>query len=177
MKKPILLFLMIVVLVTPCSLRGQSLTGGGVKPTKVLESGDSVLEAMVSGKPIRVVITTYRVDLGATRPTPPPTGEGNTNCTYSRFPCSQVSNLRIWVAGNRLFVPRSVFADIADVGNMSMASEGGVNILTLVGGDGSEAYSVKVFFGVDRVKKREFYGLESNKVLQVTTYQPLPVFD
>ena len=176
MMKNALLCLMILVF-SSTSLSSQSQTTGEGKPTKVALSGESELETKVSGKTIRVVISTFRVNLGSSSPTPPPTGEGKTNCTYSRFPCNQVSNVRIWVAGKRLFVPRSVFADRADIGNMGVTSEGGMNVLTLVGGDASEGYTFKVFFGTDRVKKRELYDAESNSLLQVTTYLPPPVLD
>jgi hypothetical protein len=159
------------------SFSGQSQTANEVKPTKIALSGDSELETKVAGKTIRVVVSTYKVDLGSPNPTPPPTGEGKTNCTFSRFPCNQISNVRIWVAGKKLFVPRSVFADRADVGNMRIASEAGMYVLTLDGGDASEGYSLKVFFDAGHVKKRELYDVESNSLLQVTTYLPPPVLD
>jgi hypothetical protein len=170
------LFALILVF-SPSSFWGQNQTAVKSKPTKVALSGDSVLETKVNGKAIRVVVTTYRVDLGSSRPTRPPTGEENTNCTYSSFPCNQVSNISIWVAGKRLIVPRSVFADRADVGNMSVTSEVGMDVLTLVGGDAAEAYSAKVFFDAHRIKKRELFDLESNSLLEVTTYLTPPVLN
>ncbi len=159
------------------SFLGQGQTIGESKPTSVALSGDSVLEAKVTGKTIRVIISTFKVDLGSLAPTRPPDGEAKTNCTYSRVPCSQVSNLRIWVAGKKLFVPRSVFADRTDVGKMSLSSAAEANVLTLDGGDASEGYTVKVFFSARRVEKRKLYDVESNSLLQVTTYMPPPVLN
>ena len=83
----------------------------------------------------------------------------------------------MWVNGSSLFVPRSVFADCTDVGNMRLTTDAGVYVLTLSGGDASEAYSVKVFFTANQVKKREVYDLESNRLRQSTTYMPPPVLD
>lgn len=145
--------------------------------SKVVPSGDSVLETKVGGKKIRIVLTTYKIDIGTPSQTPPPTGESKNNCTYSSFPCSQVSNVKIWISGKKLFVPRSVFADCTDVGNMSVAREGGINVMTLVGGDASESYTLKVYFDSKRVKKRELHDLESSSLLEVTTYLPLPVLN
>lgn len=177
MMKHALLYLTILVF-SFSSLPGQkSQTAGEAKPTKIALSGESELETKVAGKTIRVAISTYKVDLGGSNPTPPPTGEAKTNCTYSRFPCNQVSNLKIWVAGKKLFVPRSVFADRADVGSMSVTSEASMNVLTLDGGDASEGYTLKVFFDAGHIKKRELYDVESNSLLQVTTYSPPPVLD
>jgi len=166
-----------ILMFSSSSLSGQSQIANEVKPTKVALSGESELETKVAGKTIRVTISTYKVDLDSPNPMPPPTGEAKTNCTYSRFPCNQVSNLRIWVAGKRIFVPRSVFADRADAGNMSVTSEAGMYVLSLDGGDASEGYTLKVFFDAGHVKKRELYDVESNSLLQVTTYLPPPKLD
>jgi hypothetical protein len=145
---------------------------GGEKD--VARSGSSSLDTEISGTSVRVVATTYQVDIGK-QEVPPE--ERTNNCTYSSFPCSQFSSLRIWVKGTSLFVPRSVFADCADVGNMRLTVEAGVYVLTLAGGDASEAYSVKVFFTSEQVKKREVYDLESGSLRQSTTYAPPPVLD
>lgn len=171
-------FLYLIMLLTAHGYcMGSSQAADENKLVRVNPNGDSRLEAKANRKSIRVVISTYRVDFGNRNPTPPPTGEARTNCTYSRVPCSQVSNLRIWVAGKKLFVPRSVFADSTDIGNMSVTSKAGVNVLTLIGGDASESYTLRVFFGAARVKKRELYDLESNTLVQVTTYLQPPVLN
>jgi hypothetical protein len=144
------------------------------RETSVARSGNSTLETDVEGTPVRIAITTYQIDIG--RQGAPPQERMN-NCTYSSFPCSQVSSLRIRVKGTDLFVPRSVFADCADVGNMGIASEPAGYVLTLTGGDASEAYRVKIFFTADQVKKREVYDLESGSMRQSTIYTPQPVLD
>jgi hypothetical protein len=56
---------------------------------------------------------------------------------------------------------------------MSVGRESGDLVLTLVGGDASEAYSVKIVFDAHRVKKRSVYWSEGNNaLLETTTYMP-----
>lgn len=155
---------------------GQSQKHGSETKTEtaVTHNGESSLKAEINEVPIRITITTRQIDIGPQQALP---AERKNNCTYSSFPCSQVSSLRIWVKGTNLFVPRSVFADCTDIGNMRLTTEAGIYILTLTGGDASETYSVKVFFTADQVKKREVYDLESGTMRQSTTYMPPPVLD
>lgn len=145
------------------------------KPVKVELAGDSVLNGVARGQAVRVVISTYKRDVG--RPGEPAPRVRRTNCTYSRYPCSQVNNLRIWVNGKELFLSRSLFADLADVGTMVLTSDAGVNLLTLVGGDASESYTVKVYFDADRVEKREVYSNEAGSLSETTTYAPPAALD
>jgi len=158
--------------------RSQSQTHGSKTEigtaVAVARKGNSLLETKINGTAVRVAITAYQIDLGKQQEPPP---ERSNNCTYSSFPCSQVSGLQISVGGTNLFVPRSVFADCTDIGNMSLTTEAGGYVLTLTGGDASEAYSVKVFFTGHEITKRELYDLESNSVRQSTTYMPPPVLD
>lgn len=154
--------------------QGQAHGSQAATETSVARNGDSSLDTKIDGIPVRITITAYRIELGKQEEPPP---ERKNNCTYSSFPCSQVSSLRIWVHGASLFVPRSVFADCTDVGNMRLTKEAGGYVLTLSGGDASEAYSVKVFFTADQVKKREVYDLESGSMRQSTTYMPPPVLE
>jgi|GEM_PF-1361330 len=151
---------------------GQRHAPDEAKPSNVAPSGDSALEAKIGGRTVRVVVSTEVVDLGSPRPARPPDGEAKTNCTYSRFPCTQITNLRIWIDGRGLLIPRSVFADCSDIGNMSLTKKAGIYVLELVGGDASEGYSVKVFFGSGRVKRREVYSSEASALLEATTYEP-----
>jgi len=157
----------------------QSQTHGSKMRTgtaiSVVRNGTSLLQANINGTSVRVAIAAYRIDIG--KPKEPPQERSN-NCTYSSFPCSQVSSLQISVGGASLFVPRSVFADCTDIEDMSLTmTEAETYVLTLTGGDASETYSVKVFFTAHQVTKRELYDLESNSLRQSTTYMPPPVLD
>jgi hypothetical protein len=129
--------------------------------------GDSVLSRQIDGKIIRVVISASEINIGSERPSPE---VRKTNCLYTRRPCSQVTNASIWINGVRLFVPRSVFADRTDLGLMSVARTDKLYVLTLTGGDGAEAYTVKIYFDLRHVKKRELYSNEANSLVETTTY-------
>jgi len=144
------------------------------RETTVARSGGSSLDTEINGALVQILITQYQIDIGKKEEPP---AERKNNCTYSSFPCSQMSSLHIRVKGISLFVPRSVFADCADVGSMRLALEGEDYVLTLTGGDASEAYSVKVFFNANQVKKREVYDLESGSMRQSTTYMPPPILE
>lgn len=163
---------MCIVFFYACLGQDQKVARHETGNTSVARSGDSELQAKLNGNTIRVVISTNVVDLGGPTSAQPPTGDAKTNCTYSRFPCSQVNNLKIWIAGKRIIVPRSVFADCTDIGNMSITGKNGLYVLQLVGGDASEGYSVNVFFTARRVTKREVYASEANALLESTTYSP-----
>lgn len=171
--RPIRLYLILFLL----CVAAQGQARRDIRSARISASGESTLETKLAGTTIRVVVSTYIIDLGGYIATPPATGTAQTNCTYSRCPCSQVRNIAIWVGDKRLFVPRSVFADSTDLGTMSLAFKSGTSILTLVGGDASESYSLKVYFDRKGVKKREIYDLESNSLLEETTYLTPPVLD
>jgi hypothetical protein len=161
------LYLMILLAVCGSAV-GNNQIADINKPVTINPNGDSVLEGKVDGKTIRVVLSTNKIDIGGSDQTPPQVRK--TSCTYSKFPCSQISNLNISVNGKKLFVPRSVFADRTDVGTMNLSGADGINVITLVGGDASEGYTVKVFFDGRRVKKRELYSNEANSLDEATTY-------
>jgi hypothetical protein len=164
-----------ILLFAYCSCMGNSQAADENKPVAVNPNGDSVLNGRIGGKTIRIILSAYKIDIGGQGQTPPRVRK--TNCTYSSYPCSQVSNLSIWVGEKKLFVFRSVFADCADIGTMALTSAAGVNVLTLIGGDASEGYTVKVFFDDHRVKKRELYADEANSLVETTTYMPPAVLN
>jgi hypothetical protein len=138
---------------------------------KISMEGDSQLTGVVSGKSVRIVVTAYKIDIGTPSQTPP--SERDNNCTYSRFPCAQVKTLRIWVNGVQLRVPKSSYLDCADLGSMNIDAKAENIVLTLVGGDASEGYSVKIVFDSHRVKQRSVYWTEGNDaLLETTTYMP-----
>jgi hypothetical protein len=175
MKTQRMLACVLVLLIVPAVWgQDQKHTSRRTAEASVNRNGNSSLETKINATGLRIVIATYRIDIGKSGAPPE---ERKNNCTYSSFPCSQVSNLQIWVKGTNLFVPKSVFADCTDVDNMGITSEAGGYVLTLNGGDASEAYSVKVFFTADRVTRREVYDGESNSLLESTTYKPSPVVE
>jgi len=60
---------------------------------------------------------------------------------------------------------------------MNLSGAEGINVITLIGGDASEGFTVKVFFDGRRVKRRELYSNEANSLDEVTTYLPLAVLN
>ncbi len=138
------------------------------KTATVVRNGDTVLNGRVAGGAIRVILSSAEIDIGAPSQAPP--GVRKTNCTHSVYPCRQVRNISIWVEAKRLFVSRSAFADCADIGTMTISVNGEDIILTLVGGDASEGYTVKITFDTERVKRREVFQSESDSLSDTTTY-------
>jgi hypothetical protein len=145
------------------------------KPTKIEINGETELNQNIGGKTVRVIISMYTIDVGPPRLNMPKNPK--TNCTYSRTPCSQVSNLRILVEGKGLIVPRSVFADSTDLTQISLDMSAGMYVLNILGGNGVDSYTVKVFFNAHRIKKRELYSTEDTSLLETTTYMPVTEFN
>lgn len=145
------------------------------KPTKVEISGETELNQNIGGKTVRVIISTYTIDVGPPRLNMPKNPK--TNCTYSRTPCSQVSNLRIWVEGKEFRVPRSVFSDCTDLTQISLDMSAANFVLTILGGNGVDSYTIKVFFNTHRIKKRELYSTEGNSLCETTIYMPITDFN
>jgi hypothetical protein len=138
------------------------------KQIRTHENGDSFLKGRTISGDVRVAISTAAIDIGRAGQVPP--NPRKTNCTYSRFPCSQVTHLSITVNGKQILVLRSAFADLADIGTMELSSVVGLSVLTLTGGDASEAYTAKLFFDNHRVRKREVFAKEAGALLEKTTY-------
>jgi hypothetical protein len=126
--------------------------------------------AAVAGKvSIRVRIKTHEVQIGKPSDGRPAIIESS--CTYSRYPCSVVDGLEIVVNERRLFVPRSVFADLADLNKAEVtAAEKGLT-LKLYGGDASEGFILTVEFDSNRIKRRILSsGMAPDRMLQETKY-------
>lgn len=98
---------------------------------------------IVNGTPVRTVLTSSNdvVNLFILKPR-----EINSNCTYSRYPCSILDSLKISVRGKEIDVPRSVFFDLADLRKGLVRRVGQKYLLTLGGGDAAESYIVEVQF-------------------------------
>jgi len=126
------------------------------------------VSARILGRSVKVQVKGTVVDIGSQsneRPAHP-----DNSCTYSRFPCVILSSMSIIVDGNELFLPRSVFADLSDVTSIELGVSGKQMLLTMKGGDASEAYAVKVLFSKDQVTKRLLYSALQDPPVQETTY-------
>ena len=78
-----------------CLVSGQSTAVPG--QVEVARHGDSVIAGTIDHKPVRVVLSTYELEIGTAHPSPM---DRRTNCLYTKRPCSQVSNISISVGGN-----------------------------------------------------------------------------
>jgi hypothetical protein len=147
------------------------------KQTSVAVStqGETVVAASAGKLAVQVRIKTHEVSIG--KPSDPRPAIIDSSCTYSRYPCSIVDRLAILVNGTQLFVPRSAFCDLADVNKAKIEVGEKGAILRLEGGDGAEAFIVKVEFDKTRVRRRTIAAGESaDQLLQETNYHAL-VFD
>jgi hypothetical protein len=164
--------LLVVVAFVTCAFDANNQSKTNDAQVNIPPKGISVLKTTLRGKHIRVVLNTTQIEIGASQPR---VEEQLTNCLYTRRPCSQVQNVSIWVGEKRLVIPRSVFADCADLNVMYLVNADKFYELTLSGGDGAESYLVKVYFDSDRIVRREVYGGESEKLYETSTYMPVVV--
>jgi hypothetical protein len=134
----------------------------------VTPKGETIVSSRFGTAPIQVRIRTHELQNGtADKPVKPP----DSACTMSRIPCSVVDGLDITAAGERVFVPRSVFADLADVNDASLSLQKSSYVLLLTGGDASETYTVKILFNRKRVTFRSVTNGEfPEHPLQETIY-------
>lgn len=142
---------------------------------KVQTQGITEIDGKFGKVNVMAKILTHEIDIGV--PSDPLPTTRTTNCTYSRYPCSSVDNIEISVNGTPLFVGRSVYADLADVGVMSLhQKKRNTFVLVLDGGDASEVYSVEIVFDKKIVRQRIF-KIDQGAVMQKTYYFPSPEMD
>ena len=137
--------------------------------TPIAPTGDTVLVANSLKFNVRVEFKTREVQIG--RLSEERSDKLNSSCTYSRYPCSIVDRIIIEVSQKSLFVPRSVFCDLADLNSAEVNLEQKEWVLILNGGDASESYVVKIWFDAERVKQKSLSSsIAPNEPLQVTVY-------
>jgi hypothetical protein len=120
---------------------------------------------------IRVVATLAAHEVAIGPPSGSPPEHRMNGCTYSRRPCSLVDLVEIRVGGRRIDIPRSVFADWADLARLRLSSGGrGRYKLSAQGGDAAEAYRVDVVFDGRRVLERSVIWEEAEQVTERTVY-------
>ena len=138
-------------------------------PTHVVPGGHTTIDQSIGKDHVQIEMTSHSVDIG--KSSDPRPAEIDSNCTYSVIPCSVVGSLKIKVNGVSLFVPRSVFSDLADVASATVRGNPNGFLLKLSGGDASETYVLSIYFTRRTITERRLYSdLESSKPLQVTKY-------
>jgi hypothetical protein len=82
----------------------------------------------------------------------------------------------IYVDSNRIFVPRSVFCNLADLDSGVVEAGDSSHILRMTAGDASEFYCVKIIFTKQGVTRRILYDPEfSDQPFEETVYRRLTV--
>jgi len=110
----------------------------------------------VHGKELKALIQTTAVPKVASRSTE----RHFAQCTSSRIPCILTSQIALVNGASEVFVPRGAYADLGDISNAELTMSNGLFVLTIRGGDASEAYIAKLEFDKDRVIRRTLYSAE-----------------
>lgn len=127
-------------------------------PTPVSSSGTTTVTASVNGRRIKALIHTMVVPKTAISSPE----QQFAQCTTSRIPCILTPEIKLLDGDAEVFVPRGAFADLGDIVNAELTTSHGLFVLTLRGGDASEAYIAKLEFDKNRVIRRTLYSAEDN---------------
>jgi hypothetical protein len=135
----------------------------------VVSQGETFVTSATGKIKVQVKIITHEVQIGK------PSDRGHSgiesSCTYSKYPCSIVDRIEITVDSNSLFIPRSIFCDLADLNRAEVKTGQKIATLTLYGGDASESYVVNIEFDADGVKRRILLSaMFPDQPLQETIY-------
>jgi hypothetical protein len=137
--------------------------------TKIASQGETSVVATSGQFSVRVKVHTHKVVIG--KPSDKRPAISHSSCTYSKYPCSLVDGIDISVGANALFIPRSVFCDLADLNVAKISVKGSNATLILYGGDASESYTVSIEFDSAGIKRRVLASAMSpDQPLEETTY-------
>lgn len=93
-------------------------------------------------------------------------------------PKTLVTDLKVQIAGQQLFVPLSTYSDLSATREASLEVEAGRTLLVLTGGDASEGYKVAIAIGNHLVSSREVYSLLApSNPTQKTEYSLVEIKD
>jgi len=161
-----------LLIVCSCLLLAPSMAEA--KRLGVASQGVTTLTDSSARARVKVEIKTHEIDIGKPSDNYPKSKESS--CTYSKYPCSLVENIKVFVGGNQVFVPRSAFADLADLNAAEVGLRTNGWVLALFGGDASEAYVARIYFNAKEVKRRVLVSaLSPNIPLEETTYHTVTV--
>jgi len=122
--------------------------------------GDSILSSKAKNAKTNVNIKSARVKTPL-----------SLKSSYEVESVSIVEQISITVNGNQVFVPRSVYTDLFDVKNGTLAVNKQGSVLTLCGADASESYCVQIYFDNQKVFRRTMSSGENETVTQDTKYR------
>ncbi|MFX3546432.1 hypothetical protein V8914_19760 [Ralstonia mannitolilytica] len=97
--------------------------------------------------------------------------------TIGSVPCSSwegeskhIDAVNISVGNHDLWVPRSAYSDLCHPNRVAIKFDGKSGAVTLDGGDGSEAYVLKIFFDRNKVTRRVLSSPLVNQPTEETRY-------
>lgn len=161
-------FRLFCIYLIPVVLASQALAGNAERITFVSSSGETNISREFKKYRVNVKISTSEVEIG--KPSDGLPEIRNNSCTYSRYPCSLVDQIDIKINETPIFVPRSVYSDLADINMAKLVAGTKSYILTLDGGDASESYKAVIKFNRERIISREVWSGEAGKKTQETRY-------
>lgn len=145
------------------------LSRGALAQTAIANSGTTALRVAVAGQKIDVGLDTFRVESNS---------KLFPKIDWGTKVVTLVKDLKIRVDGKKIFVPRSVFADMIDPRTASIGSENGDLVLKIAGADGAESYFVRIIFDKTNVKRRIVYSpLAPNDPTEDTAYRLIELKD
>jgi hypothetical protein len=161
-------FRLFCIYLIPVVLALQALAANAEQITFVSPSGETNIAREFNKYRVNVKISTHEVEIG--KPSDGLPEIRNNSCTYSRYPCSLVDRIDIKINETSIFVPRSVYSDLADISKAKLIASANSYILTLDGGDASESYKAVIKFNRERIISRERWSGEAGKKTQETKY-------
>lgn len=126
--------------------------------TRIAPNGETVIVSNSKNSKVRVIIKTHIVDIGKQGNKPDLIQAKGSSCTYSRYPCSVVDYIDIYVNGKQLLFPNSVFCDLADLNSGQVFINKKNTILIVDGGDASTGYAVAIEFDGKHIKRKAVYA-------------------
>ncbi len=149
----------LTALVATCSARVEN-------QTTISKSGISSVRAKLEGKEIVVAIHTVEIDRNS---------DAFPSIEWEAKTIAVVKSLEISINGKRIFVSRSVFADLLDPRAASLRWQKGLFLLTIGGGDGAESYFVHVYFNTTNVTRRTSFSALTPSTPTADTHYRLTV--
>jgi len=141
----------------------------------VMSEGATDISVVFGKTALFIKIITHEKDIG--KPSDGWPKKRLTSCTYSRYPCSLVDSIGIIVNDKELFLPRSIYSDLADISTAEISMKQGQFILTLRVGDASESYTTKIYFDNIKVHKRKVFNNFDGQLMQETIYYSSLIMD
>jgi hypothetical protein len=133
------------------------------QPTRIASTGETIIAVKSKEMDIQVKINARKVHAGDPGYERPP------DAIY--FPNSIVTNIEISVDNKPLSVPHDILCDLIQVNWAEINILQKEAILTLTGGDGAEAYIVRIKFDKSRIIHASWSdGFDPNETLKETTY-------